>query len=256
MTNEAKTALLVMCDISGYTQFMVSHRESLAHGQIIITQLIQTLLREAKMPLVVAKLEGDAIFLYCVLAPDMPALQVRDVLAKMSGFFVAFDAKLLELAQSNICPCEACRHTEALRLKILLHVGTALMHRIGRFTELAGTDVILIHRLLKNSLEAKQYLLLTETARNVAGLEAAPCDYEGVEEYDALGEVNIYAYFPPLNFAPQMQPLPKRNYATLWYKTKNILLKILYTRLTFLHLKRRPFFRNLASKETRSQTNS
>lgn len=251
MRNEAETALLVMCDISGYTQFMVSHRESLAHGQIIITQLIQTLLREAKMPLVVAKLEGDAIFLYCLLAPDTSALQVRDTLAKMGGFFAAFDAKLAELAQSNICPCEACRHTEVLRLKILLHVGTVLMHRIGRFTELAGTDVILIHRLLKNSLESKQYLLMTEDARNLAGLEATPSDYQGVEEYEALGRVNIYAYFPPLSFAPQMPFSASRNYAALWYKAKNILIKIFFMRLTFLRLKRWPRFRNLSSEGTR-----
>ncbi len=256
MANEAKSVLLAMCDISGYTQFMVSHKEALAHGQIIITQLIQTVLREAKMPLVVAKLEGDAVFLYCELDPASAALQMRDVLAKMDSFFRAFDGKLRELSQSNICQCEACRHTECLRLKILLHVGTALMHRIDRFTELAGTDVILIHRLLKNSLEAKQYLLLTESARNLAGMEAAPCDYAGVEEYEALGAVNIYAYFPPLDFALQTPPLPARNYATLWYKTKNILIKIFFARLTFLHLKRWPRFRNLSSEETRHKTPS
>ena len=248
MANDAKSVLLAMCDISGYTQFMVSHRESLAHGQIIITQLIQALLHEAKMPLVVAKLEGDAIFLYCVLAAESSSLQVCDVLAKMNGFFAAFDAKLSELTQSNICPCDACRNTQCLRLKILLHVGTALMHRIGHFTELAGTDVILIHRLLKNSVNSRQYLLLTEDARNMAGLETAPRDYEGVEEYESLGSVNIYAYFPPLSFVPQAQAVAKHNYATLWYKAKNILIKIFFTRLTFLHLKRRPRFRNLSSE--------
>lgn len=254
MANEAKSVLLAMCDISGYTQFMVSNRESLAHGQIIITQLIQTLLREAKMPLVVSKLEGDAIFLHCELYPDMQAQQVQDVLAKMDGFFAAFDAKLRELAQSNICPCEACRNTEALRLKILLHVGTALMHRIGRFIELAGTDVILIHRLLKNSIEAKQYLLLTEDIWKLADLQDMPCAYQGVESYDALGEVAIYAYVPPLGFATAMPTGIARNYATLWYKTKNILLKIFHARLTFLHLKRRPPFRNLSSEKQRTAT--
>ena len=255
MTNEEQTVLLAMCDISGYTQFMVSHRESLAHGQIIITQLIQALLREIKIPLVVSKLEGDAIFLYCVLNSKSPAIQVRDIVGEMDGFFAAFDAKLSELAQSNLCACDACRNTERLRLKILLHVGTALIHRIDQFTELAGTDVILLHRLLKNGVDAKQYLLLTEAARTLAGLESAPCDYEGAEEYEALGKVNVCAYYPPLGFVPQAQPVPQPNYATLWYKLRNILIKIVYARLTFLHLKRPPRFQHLGTAETRNETN-
>ena len=68
MANDEKAVLLALCDISGYTRFMVAHREALAHGQVIITELMQALLREANLPLVVAKLEGDAVFLYAVLS--------------------------------------------------------------------------------------------------------------------------------------------------------------------------------------------
>ena len=107
---DEKTVLLALCDISGYTRFMVAHREALVHGQTIITELMQSLLREAKLPLTVAKLEGDAVFLYAPLDPSRPEAVVRDAVAKMGRFFAAFQDKQAELIQSNICSCGGCRN--------------------------------------------------------------------------------------------------------------------------------------------------
>lgn len=44
------------------------------------------------------------------------------------------------------------------------HVGRAVRHRLGRFEELTGVDVILVHCLLKNRVPADTYLLFTEPA--------------------------------------------------------------------------------------------
>ena len=54
----------------------------------------------------------------------------------------------------------AIEHIEKLRLKLVVHSGEALFHQILGFQELAGVDVIIVHRLLKNSVEADQYLLM------------------------------------------------------------------------------------------------
>ena len=36
------------------------------------------------------------------------------------------------------------------------------MHRVKQFTELAGVDVIVVHRMLKNRVPIAEYLLMTE----------------------------------------------------------------------------------------------
>jgi hypothetical protein len=56
--------LLIIADISGYTRLMVSSDIEIEHSQHIISELIQTIIKEVEVPLEVSKLEGDAIFLY------------------------------------------------------------------------------------------------------------------------------------------------------------------------------------------------
>ena len=66
----------------------------------------------------------------------------------------------------GIC-CEACCKRGDLRLKVLAHYGEFMVKRVSRFEELAGDEVILIHRLLKNQVPANEYLLLTEAAASL-----------------------------------------------------------------------------------------
>ena len=54
--------LLLIADISGYTDFMLSNKVSLAHSQDIITKLMKVIIKEVKIPLKISKFEGDAIF--------------------------------------------------------------------------------------------------------------------------------------------------------------------------------------------------
>ena len=107
------------------------------------------------------------MFLFCRKqdgAPPWPAAR-RIIGEKLLAFFRLFGEKIGELSQSTTCTCNACAHIEKLRLKVVVHSGEALFHRVLNFVELAGVDVIIVHRLLKNSVNADQYLLLTEAAR-------------------------------------------------------------------------------------------
>ncbi len=49
--SQEKEVLLILCDISGYTQFMTANRHALAHSYVIISQLMKTVLQHAKRPL-------------------------------------------------------------------------------------------------------------------------------------------------------------------------------------------------------------
>ena len=159
--------LLIIADISGYTRYMTANAKTLAHSQTIITELIHAIVQQIELPLEVAKLEGDAVFLYCrKQGGALPWPEAKRVVGeRLFTFFSEFSGKLGELIGSTTCTCHACTHIEQLRLKVVVHSGEALFHRVLNFVELAGVDVIIIHRLLKNSVNADQDLLLTEAAR-------------------------------------------------------------------------------------------
>ena len=57
--------LLIIADISGYTRYMTANAKTLAHSQTIITELVKAIVQQIELPLEVAKLEGDAVFLFC-----------------------------------------------------------------------------------------------------------------------------------------------------------------------------------------------
>ncbi len=204
-----ESVLLVIADISGYTRFMTANAKSLAHSQTIITELIQTLLRQAELPLEAAKLEGDAVFFFARQPSSHPgdAETAAGWGRRLLGFFDAFRATLQLLAGATTCTCGACTHLGDLRLKLVVHAGEALFHEVAGFRELAGIDVILVHRLLKNSVAAREYLLLTDTAREFvtlpAGLPATPV----TETYEDVGPVRVSVY-RPVTAATGRSPVP------------------------------------------------
>ena len=58
--NVPEPVLLIIADISGYTRYMTANAKTLSHSQIIITELLKTILQRIELPLEVAELEGDA----------------------------------------------------------------------------------------------------------------------------------------------------------------------------------------------------
>jgi hypothetical protein len=59
-----RDVLLLLADISGYTRYMVENRTAALHSQGIITELLEAVIRQVELPLEVAKLEGDAVFIF------------------------------------------------------------------------------------------------------------------------------------------------------------------------------------------------
>ena len=207
--------LLIIADISGYTRYMAANAKTLAHSQTIITELIKTIIRTVELPLEVAKLEGDAVFFFCRKGQgSKPWSQAKgEVGGKLLEFFRMFSERLRELSESTICNCKACTHIETLRLKVVVHSGEALFHQVFNFLELAGIDVILVHRLLKNSVKEDQYLLLTEAARLDLEFAGQTPLVTGSETYEGIGKVETAVYLPggQVSTAREMRvPFPER----------------------------------------------
>jgi Protein of unknown function (DUF2652) len=157
-------AVLVIVDISGYTRFIKHRAVSLLHAEAIVTELLEAIIDRAEHPLTINKLEGDAALMYAEIGDDEPAA-VRSAVAQVAAFFAAFAQRLGAVRETRRnCSCDACANINDLGLKAFVHVGEVALKQVRQFEELAGENVILIHRLLKNQVPAREYVLLSETA--------------------------------------------------------------------------------------------
>ena len=198
MNDVERPAVFAIADISGYTKFIFSNEKEISHGQMVIRELITTLLDEVNLPLQLIRIEGDAIFLYAIEADPEGSWEglSKNLISNMMTFFRVFANKVSELTIHKICNCTACTNIEQLKLKIVVHSGSAAFYRVREHQELTGTAPIIIHRLLKNSVQAAEYILLTESAYNDLTLPVGEVE-QGEETYDDIGTMKTYVYYPP-----------------------------------------------------------
>ncbi len=183
-------AVLVIADISGYTGFIRRREVSLLHAEQIVSDLIEAIVSGAERPLLLNKLEGDAALFYVETGAE-PRRVAVDVLASLRAGFEAFGARLAAIRGERAhCNCQACANVGSLSLKALVHAGEIAVKQLRQFEELAGDEVILIHRLLKNRVAGHEYLLLTEDFATLAGLPPTQ-GARHVEDAEGLGAVPV-----------------------------------------------------------------
>jgi hypothetical protein len=177
-------------------------RVSLVHAEEIITGLLEAVLNKAEHPLTLNKLEGDAAFLYSLANGNEQEI-ARDAARQVSAFFDAFYLQKAEFGfQAQACICDACKSIGELRLKAFLHLGDVALKRIRQFEELAGEDVILIHRLLKNTIPSREYVAMTEAFHALGGDVAGFRKEERRETYDDVGSLLLRIFYPASEPAP------------------------------------------------------
>ncbi len=192
---KAKKVALVIVDISGYTHFIRTQKMSALHAEEIIFELLEAVIDKAEHPLTLNKLEGDALFLYAEVQEKETAKAARDVAKQVQGFFNAFYKRAKALTEERAeCGCNACQRVHDLRLKVLLHFGEAIFRQIRQFEELAGEDVIAIHRLLKNSVPSREYILMTDAFYRLAGNLSGMVHTEGEEAYEDMGTIKVHVF--------------------------------------------------------------
>jgi len=241
MKSAEKEMFLFIADISGYTNYMIQNQMDYTHGTLIVMQLLEALIKEIRIPLEIAKLEGDAIFLY-LLQEKMPKEYRDSPLAlgkKLIQLFNVFYTKLSELENSTDCKCGGCSNIHQLKLKIIAHFGKATIDKIRTFQELSGVDVILAHRLLKNSIKEKCYLLMTDPLFKQIALPPEGRLIESTEEDKDLGKIPIHVYFPILEKIAAKEVKP-----SYFNKLKMSILLHFGDLLFKLHIIKEPHFHN------------
>lgn len=138
---------LLLADISGYTAFLTA--TELEHANAIVHEL-STLIRERLAPpMRFLKREGDAVFCYSNEASFEDGERLVELIERC---YFDFSNRLVDMERETTCRCAACASMSSLDLKFVAHYGTYLVESENDREDLAGADVILVHRLLKNTV--------------------------------------------------------------------------------------------------------
>jgi hypothetical protein len=189
---KSEPACLVIADIAGYSGYLAA--VELDHAQDILADLIDTVVDALRPPFKLAKLEGDAAFVY-QLAESVDGSGLRDVL---ESCYFAFQRRVRDISQASTCECNACVRIPGLDLKFVAHHGLVAFQRMAGMEELVGSDVVLVHRLLKNrvseDLASSAYVLYTDAlVREMGPADPAAAGMrEHRETFESVGEIEAW----------------------------------------------------------------
>jgi hypothetical protein len=140
------------------------------------------------------KLEGDAVFYY---APADMLPEAERLLEHIEVCYFDFVNHIQTIQRLTNCPCRACSAMHTLDLKFFAHYGEYMVQKLpGTAEDIVGRDVILLHRLLKNSVTEKMglrgYALLTNACLQRMGNVSSIAPH--TETYEHIGEVECGVY--------------------------------------------------------------
>jgi hypothetical protein len=190
METKTQTGYLVLADISGYTFFLAN--TELEHADIALGYLLESIVGKLSAGLTISKLEGDAVFAY---VDDGKLPGGSSLLELIDDTYLAFRKEAEALHRRSTCPCKACQAIPTLDLKFIVHHGEFIVKQVAGIKDLLGTDVNLVHRLLKNhvaeSIGWKGYALFTNPV-----LEHMHADSNSfvrqLESYEHFGQVETH----------------------------------------------------------------
>jgi len=187
VTSPESTCLLI-ADISGYTSYLAG--VELDHAQDILADLVSTVVTSLRPTFRLAKLEGDAAFTYAP-ADRLDGSMLLDAIERC---YFGFRRRRRDVRQATSCECNACVRIPDLNLKFVAHVGQVARQKVFGLEELVGADVIVVHRLLKNSVVettgVEAYGLFSDACIRAMALDPDRLALRRHSEtYDVIGEV-------------------------------------------------------------------
>jgi Protein of unknown function (DUF2652)/Polyketide cyclase / dehydrase and lipid transport len=196
MGSTPRHGFLLIADLTGYTAYL--SRGELEHAPVIAGDLIETVIGRLEPPFRLAKLEGDAAFLFVEDGRADGSLLVDAIEAA----YVGFRRRLHSIERATACSCQACGLAPRLDLKLFLHHGAFVHAPIAGRDELAGSSVILVHRLLKGTAAdaahdadgaARGFAIITDDAMHALALDPADLGATGSREaIEPFGHVVVH----------------------------------------------------------------
>lgn len=145
----------ILADIGGYTAFLSD--VGIEHAKEITSHLFNGMVDLEPDRWKVGNVVGDCLFLYT----DSGCCE-DEVLDHVLGLYDQFLDSISEVMGGSTCGCGACDRTGDLALKFVVHCGEFDVHDVAGRVELIGPDIVVAHRLLKNEVPAREYVLITK----------------------------------------------------------------------------------------------
>ncbi len=190
---QVQRGCLLLADISGYSKYLAA--VELEHSHDILADLLTTVVSQVAGPFQLAKLEGDAVFCYLVESGEQDGNKLVHMLEEC---YFAFQRRLRNISHLSTCDCNACVSVPQLSLKFVVHHGSFVVHQVVGRPELVGSDVIVVHRMLKNSVK-ETTRLQGYALYSGACIERFEIDWRThrmrphSETYDDVGKVDAFA---------------------------------------------------------------
>lgn len=198
--NGSQEIVFLLPDISGFTKFLKT--TEIKHSRHIIEELIAIIVEQTKQNFELAEVEGDALFLY----QEVDKLDINKIYQVVENTYIAFHKHLAFYNQMRICTCGACTSAINLSLKFIAHTGVVEFASVNGKEKPYGLDVITAHRLMKNNIEGKDYLLFSDAFSSRFDLELIPKPkMHGSATYDEIGEIH-YSYLRLLDLKKTIKP--------------------------------------------------
>jgi len=193
MLSASQPACFLIADISGYTSYLAG--VELDHAQDILADLIGTVVTSLRPSFRLAKLEGDAAFTFA-LTEKVDGSVLLDTIERC---YFGFRRRRRDVRQATSCECNACVRIPTLNLKFVVHHGRAIRQKVAGREELLGSDVIVVHRLLKNDVVDRMginaYALITQQCIDATDLDPAALGMQPTTEaYDVIGDVTAWVH--------------------------------------------------------------
>lgn len=213
---DMRDTIFILPDISRYTRFMTGSEFSFAHAQHIVFSLINSMIVAASRTVELSKLEGDAALFFV----DADRHSSERIGACVLDIFAAFYAEQARLIETNMCACRACRSINDLDLKIFVHRGEAARFEFRGSTDHFGVDMIVLHRLMKNSIKAGRYIMATDAARPHVSFPLELPSYQVEENLRGYGRIaaTVFTLSDALAASLAKQAPPRPN-ASRWIET-------------------------------------
>jgi hypothetical protein len=189
----AEPACLLIADISGYTGYLAG--VEIDHAQDILADLMGTIVTSLRPGFRLAKLEGDAAFMYAI-TDKLDGTLLLDAIERC---YFGFRRRRRDVRQATSCECNACVRIPDLDLKFVAHHGAVLRQRVAGHDELLGSDVIVVHRLLKNEIVASTgvsaYALFSQACVDAMDVDVAALGMRpSSETYEHIGTVDLWVH--------------------------------------------------------------
>jgi hypothetical protein len=193
MLSTAQPTCFLIADISGYTGYLAD--VELDHAQDILADLIGAVVTALRPTFRLAKLEGDAAFTFA----SIDRVDGTMLLDTIERCYFGFRRRRRDVRQATACDCNACVRIPDLNLTFVVHHGRAILQKVAGRQELLGSDVIVVHRLLKNEVVEKlgmpAYALITQQCVDASDIDPAALGMtEITETYDRIGDVRAWAH--------------------------------------------------------------